>query len=70
MLASDLPSVGITRLDAGRVAARFPELTRRPFFSAVLGGVPTAVASPHERLAGIFAALLGARPARWPRTCR
>ncbi|SFW69132.1 KR domain-containing protein [Amycolatopsis australiensis] len=37
VLASGLPSVGIARLDTARVAARYPELTRRPFFSALLG---------------------------------
>ncbi|WP_410674863.1 acyltransferase domain-containing protein [Amycolatopsis sp. cmx-4-68] len=66
VLASDLPSVGILRLAAGRVAGTFPELTRRPFFSAVLDGVTVPVATPGgttlERLAGIFAGLLGCPP--------
>ncbi|MCR6485828.1 acyltransferase domain-containing protein [Amycolatopsis sp. OK19-0408] len=62
VLASDRPSVGITRFDAGRVAAQFPELTRRPFFSAVLDDVPGPAATPHERLADILAGLLGCAP--------
>ena len=66
VLGSDRPSVGIARLDAARVAGRFPELVRRPFFSAVLTAVPTPATAP-ERLAAIVAGLLGAR---CPGTCR
>jgi phthiocerol/phenolphthiocerol synthesis type-I polyketide synthase D len=58
VLASDGQSAGIARLDAARVAGRFPDLVRRPFFSAVLTAVPTA-ATAHERLAAIVAGLLG-----------
>ncbi|GLY34503.1 hypothetical protein Amsp01_005270 [Amycolatopsis sp. NBRC 101858] len=56
VLAADRPSVGIARLDAARVAGRFPDLVRRPFFSAVLTAVP---ATAHERLAAIVAGLIG-----------
>ncbi|WP_284745813.1 type I polyketide synthase [Amycolatopsis sp. RTGN1] len=58
VLAADRPSVGIARLDAARVAGHFPDLARRPFFSAVLTAVPTP-ATAHERLAAIVAGLLG-----------
>jgi hypothetical protein len=54
VLASDRPSVGVGQLDAARVAGRFPDLARRPFFSAVL-----TPATTHERLMAIVAALLG-----------
>ncbi|MEV7036965.1 acyltransferase domain-containing protein [Amycolatopsis sp. NPDC051061] len=58
VLAADRPSVGIARLDAGRVAGRFPELVRRPFFAGVLTADPAPPAAP-ERLADILAGLLG-----------
>ncbi|MEU0793713.1 acyltransferase domain-containing protein [Amycolatopsis sp. NPDC005961] len=58
VLAADRSSVGIARLDAGRVAGRFPELGRRPFFSAVLPAVPVPETA-HERLTTIVARLLG-----------
>ncbi|MGK3208766.1 acyltransferase domain-containing protein [Amycolatopsis sp. MEPSY49] len=54
VLASDRPSVGITRLDTS-------DLVRRPYFAAILDGVPAA-ATPRDRLADIVAGLLG-RPA-------
>jgi phthiocerol/phenolphthiocerol synthesis type-I polyketide synthase D len=66
VLASDLPSAGIMRLTASRLAGTFPELTRRPFFSAVLDDVTAPVVTPggttHERLAALFAGLLGCSP--------
>ncbi len=52
VLASDRPSVGIARLDASR------DLVRRPYFAALLDGVP-AVTTPRDRLASIVAGLLG-----------
>lgn len=61
VLASDLPSVGIARLDVGRAAGLLP---RRPFFSALQADVQPSPAggTPHERLAVLFAGLLGCPP--------